>query len=93
MLYLAYLPIFFLLGLVIFLIAYQIYTNVLHLLKLSQAGSKDYLKKKLTTLFALSPIIIPFLNLPRPNIITKFTCIILPIQVLIDPGLSKASSP
>ena len=58
MLYLAYLSIFFLLGFVIFLIAYQIYTNVLQpgaiyypttdsavtqILKLSQAGSKDTL--------------------------------------------------
>lgn len=58
MLYLAYLSIFFLLGLVIFLIAYQIYTNVLQpgaiyypttdsavtqILKLSQAGPKDTL--------------------------------------------------
>ena len=58
MLYLSYLSIFFLLGFVIFLIAYQIYTNVLQpgaiyypttdsavtqILKLSQAGSKDTL--------------------------------------------------
>jgi len=58
MLYLPYLSIFFLLGFVIFLIAYQIYTNVLQpgaiyypttdsavtqILKLSQAGSKDTL--------------------------------------------------
>ena len=58
MLYLPYLSIFFLLGLVIFLIAYQIYTNVLQpgaiyypttdsavtqILKLSQTGSKDTL--------------------------------------------------
>lgn len=58
MLYLAYLSIFFLLGLVIFLIAYQIYTNVLQpgaiyyptvadtvtqILKLAQAGPKDTL--------------------------------------------------
>jgi len=58
MLYLPYLSIFFLLGFVIFLIAYQIYTNVLQpgaiyypttdsavtqILKLSQTGSKDTL--------------------------------------------------